>query len=334
MTPLGEQVRPGWKPGSASESGSDAAGHGTAELDAYGPRGMTAQWADDVHHAIHALLTGERHGYYVDFGSVEVLRKAMTGAFVHDGSWSTFRGRAWGAPVPPGTDGHRFVVCASNHDQVGNRALGDRPAARLDVGGLAIEAALVLCSPFTPMIFMGEEWGASTPWQYFTDHQDPELGEAVRVGRTREFGGHGWTELYGGPIEVPNPQDPSTRDASVLDRAEAANGDHARLRDWYRTLVALRRSVPDIASGDLGAVRVEAVGAVSAGDESGAADASAAIVLHRGAAGVVLNLGADPVEAPLTEGLRVAAAWDDATTLDGTALHLPGRSVAVLVPGA
>ncbi|ROS78962.1 malto-oligosyltrehalose trehalohydrolase [Cellulomonas sp. PhB143] len=310
VTPLGDPAPP-----------SDTA-PGTA------PRGMTAQWADDVHHAVHALVTGERHGYYADFGSVETLRTALTGAFVHAGTWSTFRGRRWGAPVPAGTDGHRFVVCASNHDQVGNRALGDRPAARLDVGGLAIEAALVLCSPFTPMLFMGEEWGASTPWQYFTDHQDPELGEAVRAGRRREFGGHGWTELYGGPIEVPDPQAASTRDASVLDRSEVVPGSHhARLRDWYATLVAVRAAVPDVGSGDLSAVGLERLPADGGPD----ADETSTLVLRRGAARVVLTLGSGPAQVPVPAGLRIVARWDDDARLapDAT-LHLPGRSVVVL----
>ena len=119
-------------------------------------------------------------------------------------------------------DGHRFVVFASDHDQVGNRALGDRPSARLDAGGLAIAAALVLCSPYTPMLFMGEEWGAGTPWLYFTDHEEPELAAAVSRGRTEEFAGHGWADLYGGPVDVPDPQDESTVAASRLDWAEPA----------------------------------------------------------------------------------------------------------------
>ncbi|MGY4642690.1 malto-oligosyltrehalose trehalohydrolase [Cellulomonas sp. URHB0016] len=230
---------------------SDANDPATVTPTADGGLGMSAQWADDVHHAIHALVTGERHGYYVDFGSPEVLRTALTGVFVHAGTWSTFRDQVWGRPVPPGTDGHRFVVFASDHDQVGNRALGDRPSARLSAGLLAVEAALVLLSPFTPMIFMGEEWGASTPWQYFTSYPDADLGDAVSRGRRSEFGGHGWRDLYGEDPVVPDPQDPRTFRRSVLDRAETGRPPHAQVLDWYRRLVALRRSVPDLASGDL-----------------------------------------------------------------------------------
>lgn len=297
--------------------------------------GMTAQWADDVHHAVHTLVTGERHGYYADFGTPEVLRTALTRVFVHDGGMSTFRGAPWGAPVPDDVDGHRFVVAASTHDQVGNRAVGDRPSARLDAGGLAAEAALVLLSPFTPMLFMGEEWGARTPWQFFTDHPEPELAEAVRAGRTREFGGHGWTELYGGPVDVPDPQDPATFAASVLDWSEPAQDEHARLLEWHRVLIALRRSVPDLASGDRHRTSLDVHEASVPSHHPGW---EGALVLHRGDARVVLNLArtAAAVPVPVTAPVRVVAAWD------GGAVHaphgadeplvvdVPARSVVVL----
>ncbi len=309
--------------------------------------GMTAQWADDVHHAVHALVTGERHGYYVDFGTPEVLRTALTEVFVHAGTYSTFRGREWGRPVPPGTDGHRFVVFASDHDQVGNRALGDRPSERLDPGALAAEAALVLLSPFTPMLFMGEEWGARTPWMYFTDHPEPDLAQAVREGRRREFGGHGWTALYGGDVEVPDPQSPKTVERSRLDWTEPSREPHAELLDWYRELVALRRSDPDLASGDLTAtsVRFEGDDAPDAGAEV-AHDASDEpvgpwegwLVVHRGGARVAVNLAHAERTVPLGAGgpFTVAAAWSPATLLPPddedptTRLVLPARGVAVL----
>jgi len=296
-------------------------------------RGMTAQWADDVHHAVHTLVTGERHGYYVDFGSPQVLRTALTGAFVHAGTWSTFRDRLWGAPVPPGTDGHRFVVCASNHDQVGNRALGDRPSARLAPGLLAVEAALVLLSPFTPMLFMGEEWGASTPWQYFTSYPDAELGAAVSRGRRAEFGGHGWRDLYGEDVVVPDPQDPATFRRSVLDRTEVTRAPHAQLLDWYRRLVALRRSVPDLACGDLAATDLTWGGAEDDGPFRGW------LVVHRGGARVVANLSDEPARVPVRlEGpVDLVEAWEPvAVTPDdgGVLVDLGPRSVAVLAPPA
>lgn len=283
-----------------------------------GGMGMTAQWADDVHHAVHALLTGERHGYYVDFGTAGVLAKALTDVFVHDGQWSTFREQHWGRPVPPDVDGHRFVVFASDHDQVGNRALGDRPSARLDAGGLAIEAALVLCSPFTPMVFMGEEWGASTPWQFFTDHPEPELAAAIRAGRAAEFAGHGWAELYAGHVDVPDPQAESTFTGSRLDWTEPALPEHARLLAWYRDLAALRRREPDLASGDRAGTRVTHERDV--------------VVVHRGAVRVLVNLGTGPVAVSVgAPSPEVLAAWEPVHVADGR-VRVPGRSVAVIRP--
>ena len=131
-----------------------------------------------------------------------VFAKTLTQVFLHDGSYSTFRGKDWGRPVDPARHrGAEFLAYTSNHDQIGNRALGDRPA--LTPGQLAIGAALVVTSPYTPMLFMGEEWGASTPWRFFTDFDEPALAEAVRTGRRREFAAHGWNA-----DEIPDPQDP------------------------------------------------------------------------------------------------------------------------------
>ncbi|MBO1750528.1 malto-oligosyltrehalose trehalohydrolase [Actinotalea sp. BY-33] len=287
---------------------------------AQGGQGMTAQWADDVHHAVHAFLTGERHGYYVDFGSPEVLAKALTSAFVHDGGYSTFRGRDWGRPVPPETDGHRFVVFGQDHDQVGNRALGDRPSARLDDGALAASAALVLTSPFTPMLFMGEEWGARTPWQYFTDHAEPELVEGIRRGRREEFGGHGWAELYGGDVDVPDPQAPSTVTVSRLDWSEPEQEAHRRLLDWYRDLIALRKAQPDLASGDLAAVGVD-----HAPDGSW-------LVVRRGAVRTVFNLAETPAEVPGGGAGAVLLRWGPVEQGQDGTLRLGARGVAVLGP--
>jgi maltooligosyltrehalose trehalohydrolase len=296
-----------------------------------GGTGMTAQWCDDVHHAIHAFMTGERQGYYVDFGSPRALRTALTRAFVHDGTYSTFRGRPWGRPVPHGTDGHRFVVFASDHDQVGNRAHGDRPAASLDDGALAIEAALVLLSPFTPMLFMGEEWGTRTPWQFFTDYTDPDLAQAVREGRRAEFEGHGHPgtpqTADKGP-EVPDPQDSATFERSRLDWSETAQPEHARMLAWYRALIELRREVPDLASGDLSAT------AVRFDDD----DRPSWVVVERGSARIVCNLAHEAQHVPLgtDRTLDVRAAWEPVdqvappTGPGGSTVVVPGRSVTVL----
>jgi maltooligosyltrehalose trehalohydrolase len=291
---------------------------------AAGGHGMTAQWSDDVHHAIHAFMTGERQGYYADFGSAATLRTALTRAFVHDGTYSTFRGRRWGHQVPRGTDGHRFVVFASDHDQVGNRAQGDRPATTLDAGALAIEAALVLLSPYTPMLFMGEEWGTRTPWQFFTDYTDPDLAQAVREGRRAEFAGHEHTDASQAAdddLEVPDPQDPATFERSRLDWSQIAQPEHARMLAWYRALIELRRAIPDLADGDLDATTVRF-------DDD---DRPSWVVVGRGAARIVCNLAHEPQRVPLgtDHALDVRAAWE-ATGPAGSTIELPGRSVAVL----
>jgi maltooligosyltrehalose trehalohydrolase len=217
-----------------------------------GGYGLHAQWDDDVHHALHTLLTGERQGYYADFGSLECLETVLTGAFFHTGTWSSFRQRRHGRPVDrTRTPGHRFVAYLQNHDQIGNRAGGDRLSASLSPGMLRVGATLLLTSPFTPMLFMGEEWASSAPWQFFTSHPEPELAAAVRTGRRREFASHGWAEA-----EVPDPQDPATFERSKLDWAERDKPGHVELLDLYRQLIALRKSRPDLSDPRLDEVRV------------------------------------------------------------------------------
>lgn len=198
--------------------------------------GMDAQWADDVHHALHTWLTGERQGYYCDFGTSEILAQAFTKVFVHEGGYSTFREQDWGAPVPDDVDRRRFVTFTQNHDQVGNRAHGDRPDASLPPALVAGGAALLLLGPFTPMLFQGQEWGTSGPFQFFTDH-DAELGAMVTKGRREEFAEHGWTD----GVPVPDPQDPATFAASLLDWNELDEAQHQRMLEWHKALIALRR---------------------------------------------------------------------------------------------
>ena len=203
--------------------------------------GLHAQWSDDVHHALHVALTGESQGYYVDFGGPHALEKVMRSPFFHDGTMSTFRGRSHGRPVDESVPGWRFVASLQTHDQVGNRATGDRLSATLAPGLLACGAAILLTSPWTPMLFMGEEWGATTPWQFFTDHTGAELARAVREGRRAEFAAHGWDE-----DAVPDPQDPATFTRSMLRWAELDQEPHARLLQWYRDLIFLRRTRGDL----------------------------------------------------------------------------------------
>ncbi|MGG5171011.1 malto-oligosyltrehalose trehalohydrolase [Pseudarthrobacter sp. J1738] len=205
--------------------------------------GLTGQWSDDFHHAVHVTVSGETTGYYADFDSVEVLAKVLKGGFFHDGSYSSFRFRHHGRPINPAlAHPAALVVCNQNHDQIGNRATGDRLAQSLAYPRLALAAVLTLTSPFTPMLFMGEEFGATTPWQFFTSHPEPELGRATAEGRIREFERMGWD-----PAVVPDPQDPQTFLRSKLDWAQAiADGDHARLSELYRGLIALRRENPEL----------------------------------------------------------------------------------------
>lgn len=194
-----------------------------------------AQWNDDVHHAIHAAVSGEDHAYYGDFGSVEVLATTFQRVFWHDGRYSSFRRRTHGRPVSD-PDYWRFVTYTTTHDQTGNRAAGDRPSMNLTVEQQIAKATLVLTSPFTPMLFMGEEWGASTPFAFFVDHESKELNEGTRQGRTREFARAGWD-----PKEVPDPAALETFLDSKLKWSELDEPDHARVLAEYRRLLDLRR---------------------------------------------------------------------------------------------
>ncbi|HEY7873978.1 MAG TPA: malto-oligosyltrehalose trehalohydrolase [Actinomycetota bacterium] len=216
---------------------------------AAGGYGIDAQWSDDFHHALHALLTGEREGYYADFGSVGAVAKALRHAYVYAGDYSAFRRRVHGRPAA-GLSGNRFLGYLQNHDQIGNRAVGERSGALMSHDLLKVGAALVLTSPFVPMLFMGEEWGASTPFLYFTAHADPALGRAVSEGRRREFAAFGWR-----PEDVPDPQSVETFERSRLRCAEIDEQPHADLLEWHRQLIRLRASTPALTDGRMDLVR-------------------------------------------------------------------------------
>ncbi|MEV3854855.1 malto-oligosyltrehalose trehalohydrolase [Streptomyces sp. NPDC050095] len=285
---------------------------------AEGGLGLHAQWNDDVHHAVHAAVTGERQGYYADFARepLAAVAKTLTRGFFHDGTFSSFRGRRHGRPLDRArTPAHRLLAYTQTHDQIGNRAQGDRLAATVPPGLLACAATLVLTGPFTPMLFMGEEWAASTPWQYFTDHTDPGLAEAVRKGRRREFAAHGWAEE-----DIPDPQDPATRERSCLDWSELDAGHHARVLAWYRDLIALRHARTDLQNPDLAAVKV-------AYDEE-----ARWIAYRRGDLRVAVNLSDVPVTIPLGRRVtRVLAAWEPVRVAhEEGRLTVPAQSCAVL----
>jgi maltooligosyltrehalose trehalohydrolase len=273
--------------------------------------GMAAQWDDDIHHAIHTAVSGERQGYYADFGSLATLAKTLRHGFFHAGTYSSFRQRRHGRPLDTSTiPATRLLAYTCTHDQVGNRALGDRPSQNLTYGQLAIKAALVLGSPYTAMLFMGEEWGASTPFQFFSSHPEPELARATAEGRKREFADHGWD-----PGEIPDPQDPQTFQRSKLDWSEVGDGEHAKLLQLYKDLITLRRNERDLADPWLDNLIVEY-------DE-----ADRWIALRRGGLTVACNLGAEPVRVPFTGELLLSS---EPLTVGDQSTGLPPQSFAIL----
>jgi maltooligosyltrehalose trehalohydrolase len=261
-----------------------------------GGYGHDAAWADDFHHALRALLTGERDGWYEEFGRVAQLAKAFHRPFVHDGGYSTFRRRRFGARAddrPP----EQFVVFCQNHDQVGNRALGDRlpPRAR------PLAAFCTLLAPFTPMLFMGEEHGERAPFQFFSDQIDRRLAEATREGRRREFAAFG--EFAG--EEVPDPQDPATFQRSKLTRRGSA-----KLRALYATLLRARRALPP------------GVDSVEFSEDDGW------LRVRRGAFELACNFAAGARTVPV-EGRAVALATQ-AADLGHGGVRLPARAGALI----
>jgi malto-oligosyltrehalose trehalohydrolase len=291
-----------------------------------GGYGLTAQWNDDFHHAVHSAITGERQGYYGDFGSVSAIAKTLTGAYFHNGTWSSFRGRTHGRPVDVlRIPAYRFVCFVQDHDQIGNRAIGDRIAATLRAapdgagraeGLLRVAAGLLLTAPFTPMLFMGEEWGADTPWQFFTDHTDPGLAAAVSEGRRSEFAAHGW-----GRAEIPDPQDKETFLRSKLDWTQQDGATYRSLLSWYRKLIALRHAHPDLTDPRLDQVRVDHD------------DQARWLLITRGKLRIAANLGTNPAKigvTPVGSPLPLLLASTSEIRPAPGAIHLPAPSFAVL----
>ncbi|KHL05095.1 1,4-alpha-glucan branching protein [Sinomonas humi] len=283
-----------------------------------GGYGVHGQWSDDYHHAVHVALTGEAEGYYADFADPEALAKVLRGGFYHDGTYSSFRERRHGKHIDADLVApSQLVVCSQNHDQVGNRAAGDRPSASLDYSRLAVAATLVLASPFTPMLFMGEEYGARTPWQFFTSHPEPELARATAEGRLKEFEKMGWDSSL-----VPDPQDPETRRRSILDWSEAETDDGARLLALYRRLIQARSELPGLWSGRFDETEVVT------GTEGG----TRWIAWNRPGAGVAVNLGPGAAELrlPGSGARRAVVATDEAIRVDGDRIAFPGPGAVVL----
>ncbi len=281
-----------------------------------GGYGLAAQWNDDYHHVLHVALTGEKAGYYADFGSMGAIAKVLTHGYFHDGSWSSFRGRSHGRPVDTRTTPFSsFVGYVQDHDQIGNRATGDRLSQTLDDADLAIAAVLLLAGPFTPMLFMGEEWAASTPWQFFTSHPEPELGEITAAGRLAEFERMGWD-----PAIVPNPQDPATFTHSKLRWDEIRTGRHAEILARYQDLLRLRRAWPQLTDPRFDRVRVSY-------DED-----ARWLLLDRDGLQVVVNFGDHVATVPIHAHGGLLLATSGAADIGASSAELQPHSTAVLAP--
>ena len=279
-----------------------------------GGYGLTAQWSDDIHHALHVTLTGETQGYYRDFAAPGALAATLRSAYFHAGTWSSFRGRTHGRPVDTQKiPGYRFVCYLQNHDQIGNRAQGDRLSATVRPGRLACGAAIMLCSPYTPMLFMGEEWAASTPWQFFASFPDPGLAESVRNGRRAEFSEHGWGEQ-----DIPDPMSPATVERSTLNWKELSVPDHRFMLELYRGLIALRHEYPELADPRLDAFTVET------------GPGGRWLVLHRGDLRLACNLAGEVDNVRLDRHVGVVLLASAEVTHAGRVLKMPPESFAIV----
>jgi maltooligosyltrehalose trehalohydrolase len=276
-----------------------------------GGYGLDAVWADDVHHTFHVALTGEEAGYYADFADADALARAVTDPFLYAGHYSEVRDRLHGRPAGD-LSGHRFVVALQNHDQVGNRARGERLAHLVSPGRVRIGAALLLVLPYVPLLFAGAEWGASSPFQYFTSHESPDLADAVRRGRREEFGA-----FHEAADAVPDPQDPATFERSRLNWDERDLEPHAPILAWYREMLRLRHELPELHDGDRSAtdVRHSATGGW--------------IVVERGRVTVAANLGTETVEIDRAGEVRLS--WPSDLDADASPLRLPPDGVAVMM---
>ncbi len=286
---------------------------------AEGGYGLDGHWTDDFHHAVHVILTGERISYLSAFGELAHLARAYRQAYVFARGSYTARERA-PAPHPGDRRPEQFIVCVQNHDQVGNRAVGDRLGDTLSLAQLRLAAGAMLLSPFTPLIFMGEEYAEPAPFQFFTDHGDPELVRGVREGRKIEFAA--FVEAHG--QDLPDPQDPATFARSKLDHGLREAGRHKVLRDLYRELLRLRRELPALRAESLDDLEVLAV------DEA----ARTLSLIRRSAGGEAwlgLNFGPDPAALQPPDGDWLAVLdsagpqWADP---DGPPADPPGDLVA------
>lgn len=279
-----------------------------------GGMGIDAQWSDDFHHSLFTVLSSQPAGmgYYDDFGTMADLAKSLKDVFVYDGRYSKYRKRSHGRSAS-GLSAHHFVVFLQNHDQVGNRAVGDRIDQIVGLPRAKVGLALVLMAPFLPMIFQGEEFAASTPFQYFAHHEDKDLAQAVSDGRKREFAAFGWDG-----DEVPDPEDRATFERSKLNWGELHEGIHSEMHAWVRDLIHLRRSAGGLNNGDLQGERVDF------------SEEKRWLVMSRGAITLMMNVGEHSVELPNQEELPLRLASGPGIRMEGKAVHLPKDTVVIL----
>jgi maltooligosyltrehalose trehalohydrolase len=278
-----------------------------------GGLGIDAQWSDDFHHALFTVLNPEGEaGYYADFGTVRQLAKALERTFVYDGIYSRYRRRIHGRSAAD-VQQHRFLGYIQDHDQVGNRAMGDRIGQIAGLQRAKIAAAVVMTAPFIPMIFQGEEWAASSPFQYFADHDEPEMARLVSEGRRKEFAAFGWK-----PEQIPDPEKRSTFERSKLDWGELSEPEHAEMLAWYRALIELRRTTPSLNDGGPGRVRVQ-----FNEDERW-------FRMQRGSIELVCNLGAGEQRFSFAGSCRILLESRDGISLSNGNLLLPADALAVV----
>lgn len=276
-----------------------------------GGYGLDAQWSDDLHHALHALLTREHSGYYEDFGSLDDVERALRDGFVYAGRRSAHRKRVHGRSLGE-LSGHRLLGYLQTHDQVGNRARGERIGMLTSEGRVRIGAALVFIAPYVPMLFQGEEWSASTPFLYFADHQDPQLADAVRNGRRAEFAAFGWK-----PEEIPDPISEQTFRRSVLRWEELDHEPHASMLAFYKALIALRASTFDLLDGRRERVQVRW------DDQAGW------LSVHRGDITLLANLGSQAIELARPAGPCVLSYPSPPEEIDGALVTLAPDGCAI-----
>jgi maltooligosyltrehalose trehalohydrolase len=278
-----------------------------------GGYGVDAQWSDDFHHALFTLMHEEDGvGYYNDFGSLEKLVKSLNHVFVYDGEYSQYRLRKHGRPID-GLSAHHFLGFIQNHDQVGNRATGDRLAQIVGMDCARVAAGILLTAPFVPLLFEGEEYAASTPFLYFADHEDAEMAKAVSEGRKKEFAAFGFDQK-----EIPDPEARATFERSRLNWREVGEGEHKEMLDWYRALIHMRRNSSALNDGDRGHTAVRF------------SEEKRWMVMDRGPVQVLVNLGGEAMSFDVPDGFRIALVSRNGVGDHSGKVSLPSNTLAVI----